>query len=91
MWGPGGANGRQLLTTGPGIADRGQVQPAERKIAEFAGPEFSERDAERSRSLATDKIQNVECAPDLVFRRHLRSECHYPGAQSLAGLEFFMQ
>ena len=79
------------MTTGSGIADRGQEQPAERKTAEFAGPEFSERDADRSRRLAIDKIQNFECAPRLVFRRRIRSECHYPGAQSLAGLEFFMQ
>jgi len=79
------------LTTGSGIADRGQAQPAERKIAEFEGQELSERDAERSRRPAIDKIQNFECGPGPCFQGAHPFRMSLPGAQPLAGLEFFAQ
>jgi hypothetical protein len=78
------------LTTS-GIADRGQAQPAERKIAEFEGQEFSERDAERSRRLAIGKIQNFECEPGPCFQEAHPVRMSLPGAQRLVGLEFFAQ
>jgi hypothetical protein len=78
------------LTTS-GIADRGQAQPAERKIAEFERPEFSERNADRSRRLVIDKIQNFECAPWPGFPEAHAVRMSLPGAQDRVGLEFFTQ
>jgi len=79
------------LTTGSGIADRDQAQSAERKIAEFEGQEFSERDADRLRRLAIDKIQNFECDPGPCFQEAHPVRMLLPGAQRLVGLEFFAQ
>jgi hypothetical protein len=78
------------LTTGSGIANRGQVDPAERKIAEIEGQEFSERDADRSRRLAIE-IQNFECEPDPCFPEAYPVRMLLSGAQGLVGLEFFAQ
>jgi hypothetical protein len=79
------------LTTGSGISDRGQAQPAERKITEFEGQEFSERDADRSRRLAIDKIQNFECEPGPCFQEAHPVRMLLPGEQGFAGLESFTQ
>jgi len=76
------------LTTGSGIADRGQAQPAERKIAEFEGQEFSERDAERSRRLAIGKIQNFECAPGPCFQEAHPVRMLLPGHNVSMALSF---
>jgi hypothetical protein len=78
------------LTTGSGIADRGQAQPAEQKIAEFEGQEFSER-CRALAKLAIGKIQNVECKPGPCFQEAHPVRMLLPGAQRLAGLEFFAQ
>jgi hypothetical protein len=79
------------LTTGSRIADRGQAQPAEREIAEFEGPEFLERDAERSRWLAIGKIQNFECESGACFPEAHPIRMLLLGAQGLVGLQFFTQ
>jgi hypothetical protein len=79
------------LTTGSGIADRDQAQPAERKITEFEGQEFSERDADRLRRLAIDKIQNFECELGPCFPEAHPVRMSLPGAQGLVALEFFTQ
>jgi len=79
------------LTTGSGIADRGQAQSAERKIAEFEGPEFSERHADSSRWLAIDKIQNFECESGPCSPEAHPARMSLSGAQGLVGLEFFTQ
>jgi len=55
------------LTTGSGIADRGQEQPAERKTAEFAGPEFSERDADRSRKAGHRQDSELRMRASALF------------------------
>ncbi|HTF25578.1 MAG TPA: hypothetical protein VK937_16975 [Candidatus Limnocylindria bacterium] len=79
------------MTTGSGIADRYQAQPAKRKIAEFEGQEFSERATDRSRRLAIDKIQNFECEPGPCFPEAHPVRMSLPGAQGLVALEFFTQ
>ena len=79
------------MTTGFGIVDRDQVQPAERKIAEFERQEFSERDADRSRRLAIDKIQNFECELGPCFPEAHPVRMPLPGARGLVALEFFTQ
>jgi len=79
------------LTTGSGIADRDQAQPAEQKNAEFEGQEFSERDADGSQRLAIDKIQNFECEPGPCFPEPHPVRMSLPGAQGLVALGFFTQ
>jgi len=88
---PGEADGWQPLTTDSRIADRGQVYPAERKVADSEAQAFSERDADRSPWFATDKTHNFECEADASFAKATRSECHLLDEQGFIGLEFFTQ